>query len=67
MQGSRLVKFFRSGENIRIANAPGRFAPTERHLPLGIASKNVVENNPKKEGVKGCSPWAASPFGGERG
>jgi hypothetical protein len=21
----------------------------------------------KKRGVKGCTPWAASPFGGERG
>jgi hypothetical protein len=35
--------------------------------PIAIIPPEYVTENFVTTGVKGCSPWAASPFGGERG
>ena len=37
------------------------------HPPIGITPDRVEKYHEKKRGSGGCSPWAASPSGGERG
>jgi hypothetical protein len=40
--------------------------PPPGHPPVAIIIRRLIKN-PTKEGVRGCSPWTASPTGGERG
>jgi len=44
------------------------FRPSRSGIPPIAITPDKVEIYPKKKrGLRGCSPWAASPSGGERG
>jgi hypothetical protein len=40
---------------------------SKKDNPHEIKKKNFSGTRENREGSRGCSPWDASPFGGERG